>query len=46
VLHVKDLPALVTMDSTGRSLHRDIERDSQENLQQILKRPFNSTEGA
>jgi len=40
VLHVENLPALVTMDTTGRSLHREIEDDSQEALRRLLKTPF------
>ena len=27
-LHVKDFPAIVTMDASGNSLHRDVEADS------------------
>lgn len=40
VLQVEDLPALVTMDSRGDSLHRKIESSSLKILQQILKTPF------
>lgn len=39
VLCVEDLPALVTMDSAGHSLHRDIENNSRETLQRLLKTP-------
>lgn len=39
VLRVSGLPALVTMDSDGNSLHRDIENNSQKILQQLLKTP-------
>jgi tartrate/fumarate subfamily iron-sulfur-dependent hydro-lyase beta chain len=40
VLQVEDLPALVTMDSRGDSLHKKIESNSLKILQQILKTPF------
>jgi tartrate/fumarate subfamily iron-sulfur-dependent hydro-lyase beta chain len=40
VLQVEDLPALVTMDSHGDSLHKKIESSSLRILQQILKTPF------
>lgn len=40
VLQVEDLPALVTMDSRGDSLHRKIENSSWKVLKQILKNPF------
>jgi fumarate hydratase class I len=40
VLRVKDLPALVTMDSRGESLHKKIESSSLKILQQILNTPF------
>lgn len=39
VLRVSGLPALVTMDSIGKSLHTDIENNSLEILQQLLKTP-------
>ncbi len=42
VLKVEDLPALVTMDAHGRSLHSDIEHASQDILQQLLNTPFSS----
>lgn len=40
VFHVRDLAALVTMDSCGNSLHKDIENNSLEALRQLLKTPF------
>jgi tartrate/fumarate subfamily iron-sulfur-dependent hydro-lyase beta chain len=40
VLRVEDLPALVTMDSRGDSLHKKIESSSLKILQQLLKTPF------
>lgn len=40
VFRVRDLPALVTMDSTGNSLHKNIETHSQTILEQLLKTPF------
>jgi len=40
VLEVKDLPALVTMDSQGRSLHTEIENNSLKRFQQLLDNPF------
>ncbi len=39
VLHVRDLPALVTMDAHGRSLHQEIESISQKILQQLINTP-------
>ncbi len=36
VLEVKDLPALVTMDAHGRSLHKQVEHNSLERLQRLL----------
>jgi fumarate hydratase class I len=39
ILEVKDLPALVTMDCHGRSLHKQIENNSFERLQQLLNNP-------
>ena len=39
VLKVKDLPALVTMDSHGSSLHKQIEHNSLKRLQQLLNNP-------
>ncbi len=39
VLKVQDLPALVTMDSLGRSLHRDIENTSFKAVQHLLDSP-------
>ncbi len=40
VLEVHDLPALVTMDAQGNSLHKTIESKSLEILQQVLKTPY------
>jgi tartrate/fumarate subfamily iron-sulfur-dependent hydro-lyase beta chain len=40
VFRVRDLPALVTMDSCGNSLHKDIENRSLEVFRQLLKTPF------
>jgi tartrate/fumarate subfamily iron-sulfur-dependent hydro-lyase beta chain len=40
VLAVKDLPALVTMDSHGNSLHRAILSDSSKKLEELFSRPF------
>lgn len=40
VLRVADLPALVTMDATGASLHAEIETRSAQNLRYQLERPF------
>jgi len=31
-LHVKDFPAIVTMDASGNSLHRDVEAESAKEL--------------
>ncbi|HPW68444.1 MAG: FumA C-terminus/TtdB family hydratase beta subunit [Desulfomonilia bacterium] len=42
VLKVEDLPALVTMDAHGRSLHSDIEHASHEILKRLLNTPFSS----
>jgi fumarate hydratase class I len=42
VLKVENLPALVTMDAQGRSLHSDIEHASQEVLTRLLNTPFSS----
>jgi fumarate hydratase class I len=39
VLQVQDLPVLVTMDASGRSLHAEIEDNSQENLRRLLNTP-------
>jgi fumarate hydratase class I len=35
-MHVKDFPAVVTMDSHGRSLHQEVADDSKSHLQQVL----------
>jgi len=40
VLTVKDLPALVTMDSHGNSLHSTILRDSSKRLEELFSQPF------
>jgi tartrate/fumarate subfamily iron-sulfur-dependent hydro-lyase beta chain len=40
VLQVEELPALVTMDSRGDSLHKKVESNSLKILQQILKTPY------
>jgi fumarate hydratase, class I len=40
VFRIRNLPALVTMDSYGNSLHKDIENNSLDILQQLLKTPF------
>lgn len=40
VLQVRDLPALVTMDASGRSLHAEIEGNSRENLRRLLNNPI------
>jgi fumarate hydratase class I len=40
VLSVQDLPALVTMDSQGKSLHRDIQERSLERLHALFERSF------
>ena len=40
VLEVKDLPALVTMDSHGESLHKQIEHNSLKKFQQLLDSPL------
>jgi fumarate hydratase class I len=37
VLRVKDFPAVVTMDSHGRSLHDDVEAASQRRLRSLLR---------
>ncbi|HON38901.1 MAG: FumA C-terminus/TtdB family hydratase beta subunit [Desulfomonilia bacterium] len=42
VFRVEDLPALVTMDAHGRSLHSDIEHASHEILKRLLNTPFSS----
>ena len=34
-LTVRDLPAIVTMDSHGRSLHQDLEQESGERLEAL-----------
>ena len=34
-LRVKDFPAIVTMDSHGRSLHRDVEQASGDQLEKL-----------
>ena len=38
VLAVKDLPALVTMDAHGRSLHKNMERESSRRLEELFNR--------
>lgn len=40
VLRVQDLPALVTMDSHGRSLHAAIESNSLKRFRQLLESPL------
>jgi fumarate hydratase class I len=40
VLSVENLPALVTMDSHGRSLHRKILEDSFRQLNAVTEHPF------
>ena len=40
VFNVRNMPAMVTMDSYGNSLHRDIENNSLEIFRQLLKTPF------
>lgn len=40
VIQVQDLPALVTMDSHGRSLHTTIESNSLKRFQQLLESPL------
>lgn len=40
VLDVKDLPAMVTMDSSGRSLHNYIQEESLKNLNAVYEHPF------
>jgi fumarate hydratase class I len=40
VLLVRDLPALVTMDSRGASLHRDIRKLSEERLKGLFEKRF------
>lgn len=37
-LRVQDLPAIVTMDSHGRSIHEEIKKATQENLERLLKK--------
>lgn len=39
VLQVQDLPVLVTMDASGRSMHAEIEDNSRENLRRLLNTP-------
>jgi len=36
VIHVEKFPVVVTMDSHGGSLHFDVEKDSQQRLEQML----------
>jgi fumarate hydratase class I len=36
-LRVEDLPAIVTMDSHGRSIHQEIRQATKEQLERILK---------
>ena len=36
VMRVKDFPAVVTMDSHGRSLHAEVGETSKQNLQSVL----------
>jgi fumarate hydratase class I len=38
-LHVRDFPAVVTMDSHGRSLHQEVADDSKGRLEAVLKEP-------
>jgi fumarate hydratase, class I len=38
-LHVRDFPAIVTMDSHGRSLHKDVEEASGAILATLAPRP-------
>jgi fumarate hydratase class I len=40
VLHVEDMPALVTMDSHGKSLHSLILEESMKNLEAVYEHPF------
>jgi len=40
VLDVKDLPAMVTIDSQGRSLHSNIQKESLKNLNAVYEHPF------
>jgi len=40
VLTIKDLPALVTMDSHGNSLHDKILNDSSKRLEELFSQPF------
>jgi tartrate/fumarate subfamily iron-sulfur-dependent hydro-lyase beta chain len=40
VLDVKDLPAMVTMDSSGKSLHSYIKEESLKNLSAVYEHPF------
>jgi tartrate dehydratase beta subunit/fumarate hydratase class I family protein len=40
VLYVEDLPAMVTMDSHGRSLHSYIQEESLKNLNAVYGHPF------
>jgi len=40
IIWVKDLPALVTMDSQGRSLHTEIENNSLARFKQLLDSPI------
>jgi fumarate hydratase class I len=40
VFRIRSLPALVTMDSYGNSLHRDVESSSLDIFRQLLKTPF------
>ncbi|GAB4293763.1 MAG: hypothetical protein Kow0090_08250 [Myxococcota bacterium] len=37
VIEVKDFPAVVTMDSSGKSLHNEIRKMSEESREEILK---------
>ncbi len=39
-LRVEDFPAIVTMDSHGRSLHEEIQKTTKENLNKILQEGF------
>lgn len=41
VLTVKDLPALVTMDAHGNSLHENILNDAAKRLEKLFSQPFN-----
>lgn len=40
VLRVEDLPALVTMDASGASLHDEINTRSAQNIRKLLEQPY------